>query len=366
MSLKVTPLMTEHQKCKAHFVDFHGWKLPLRFRDASKEHLQVRHASGLFDISYMSKIRIKGASALQTLEKLVTNNIGLIQKNQAQYNLLCNEQGGILDDAIVYCLEFQKDYLLVANGSQREKVYRWIKKHKLPESHIQDESEKWAMLALQGPLAPLLLANTLGIADVQNIKRYHFKKLQFLGENILVAATGYTGEKGFEVLVPFAKATTLWQFILNQGKGDCWPIGLAARDTLRLEMKYPLYGQDLQETTHPYSAGLAWAIKNPKNFIGKKSMLNFKKQTKWVGFQIKQISGLARYGHKVLANGELIGKVTSGAMSPCLQYIIGVAYVDLKWCSIGQKIQIAVHHAQIPAEIVATPFINQYSLKKSV
>ncbi len=358
--------MKEHQKRQARFVDFYGWKLPLRFgsNTARAEHLNVRRAAGLFDISYMSKICIKGQEALQTLEKLLTNNIRIIRKNQSQYNLLCNDKGGIIDDLIVYCLEFQTEYLLIGNGSRQEKVYQWIKKNCSNERQvaIQDESQKWAMMALQGPAASSVLAKILQVNGIQTMKKRTWQFSSFLGDNLIIAATGYTGEKGFELLFPSDKAGYLWQAILEQGKEfDCWPVGLAARDTLRLEMKYPLYGVDLNEDTDPYSANLSWAVKNPAAFIGKEALAQarHKTQRKWVGFQVKNPAGLPRCGMHIRIRDQQVGEVTSGAMSPCLNYIIGTGYVDSEYSHIGQMIQIEVHQSQISAEIVATPFIKK-------
>ena len=364
--LKTTPLIKEHQKLQARFVDFYGWKLPLRFgsNTAREEHLNVRRAAGLFDISYMSKIRVTGQAALQILEKLLTNNIRIIQKNQSQYNLLCNEKGGIIDDLIIYCMEFQTEYLLIGNGSRQDKVYQWIKENCSDNRGvtIQDESQKWAMVALQGPASSSVLQKILQLNNIQTMKKRNWRFNSFLGDKIMTAATGYTGEKGFELLLPSEKASDLWQEILKQGKEfDCLPVGLAARDTLRLEMKYPLYGVDLNEDIDPYSANLSWVVKNPAFFIGKEALIQvrYKISRKWVGFQIKNSSGLPRRGMPIWIQNKQIGEVTGGAMSPCLNCIIGTGYVDSEYSHIGQMIQIEVHQSQISAEIVATPFIKK-------
>ena len=364
--LKTTPLIKEHQKLQARFIDFYGWKLPLKFgsNTAREEHLNVRRAAGLFDISYMSKIRVIGPTALQALEKLLTNNIRIIQKNQSQYNLLCNEKGGIIDDLIVYCMKFQTEYLLIGNGSRQDKVYQWIKDScsNDREVTIQDESQKWAMMALQGPASFSILQKILQLNNVRTMKKRTWQFSSFLGDNVMMAATGYTGEKGFELLLPSEKASNLWQAILKQGKEfNCLPVGLAARDTLRLEMKYPLYGVDLNEDIDPYSANLAWVVKNSAGFIGKEALMQvrYKIQRKWIGFQIKNSAGLPRRGMPIWVQNKRIGEVTSGAMSPCLNYIIGTGYVDSEYSHIGQMIQIEVHQSQISAEIVATPFIKK-------
>ena len=368
MPLKTTVLIKEHQKCGARFIPFYGWKLPLRFtsQTAGAEHLNVRRRAGLFDISYMSKFRVKGKATLILLQKLLSNHIGALQKHQAQYNLLCNQKGGIIDDLMVYCLNSPTEYLLIGNSSQQQKVHQWIKKSlqnaRLKELAqkvtVQEESWKWGMLALQGPLSHQVLSTALNTR--QKIKKQHLQYIPFKGSHLIVARTGYTGEKGFELLVPVQKTPALWQEILKHGTVyGCLPAGLAARDTLRLEMKYPLYGQDLWEEIDPYSAGLSHAVKNPENFIGKEALKKQKIRQKWVGFKISTPSGLPRNGFPILAEDKPVGKVTSSVMSPSLNYIIGTGYVNVAHSGAGQKIQIKIHGQCISAEIVPTPFLKK-------
>ncbi len=406
--LKETPLIEEHRLCGAKFIDFHGWKLPLEFSGPTKEHLNVRKHSGLFDISHIGEIRVKGTGALQLLKKCLTNNVADLKRNQTQYNLLCNEKGGIVDDIILYCLKPGEDYLLCVNSSRREEdLYRLNRCRSSHSVAVLDESDQWAQLALQGPSADSLLTAVLNKAkstnitenmetmqvdpafsgvesvssqnnpsdekngecerdtessDRMNIKKNYFQWYSFLNKPILVSATGYTGEKGFEILISPEKSVSLWREILKVGKDHyCQPVGLAARDTLRMEMKYPLYGTDLNESIDPYSAGLSWVVKNPDDFVGSSALSQIKNRIKkkWVGFELSADSGVPRQGHRIRVGGKVVGQVTSGARSPCLAKMIGLGYVSLEYSSPAQRIQVEIHGNLIPAEIVATPFIKK-------
>lgn len=363
--LKETALIGEHRRCAAKLIAFHGWKLPLEFSGSTVEHLNVRKNVGFFDVSHMGEIRISGAKALKILEKCLTNNVAALKKNHTQYNLLCNEQGGIVDDLILYCLEPGEDYLLCVNAACLEKDLEWIRSHTSNGSkEVRDESPHWAQLALQGPKASSLLAVVLGIHEKEEleIKKNHFAWFSFLDQPILVSATGYTGEMGFEILVPPEKAPLLWREILEKGKDfGCLPSGLAARDTLRVEMKYPLYGKDLNENIDPHSAGLSWVIKNPTDFIGSMALSQAKEQIrkKWVGFQLSEMAGVPRLGSRILVKGIPVGEVTSGARSPSLDQIIGLGYVAAEYASPSQLIQVEIHQNPVSAEIVATPFIKK-------
>ena len=360
--LKETPLIEEHRRQGAKLIPFHGWKLPLEYSGGSKEHLNVRKNVGLFDVSHMGEIRVTGPGALKLLEKCLTNNVRALKKNKTQYNFLCNDQGGVVDDLILYCLREAEDYLLCVNASRLQVDFNWLKKQASEEEELflKDESEQWAQLALQGPRSQVLLAEVLGFKDLP--QRNSFQELEFLREPILVSGTGYTGEEGFEILLAPQIASSLWKKILGQGKDQgCLPVGLAARDTLRMEMKYPLYGQDLNETRDPHSAGLSWAIKNPTNFVGSEALarLKNKSQKKWVGFRLKEPMGVPRSGSRILAQDRLVGEVTSGAWSPVLKGIIGLGYVEFKYSAPSTQIQVEIHQNPCPAEIVATPFIKK-------
>ncbi len=442
--LKETVFVSEHRRLGAKFINFHGWKLPLEFSGSTVEHLNVRKNSGLFDVSQMGEIRVRGKGALKFLEKYLTNNVSALKENQTQYNLLCNKQGGIIDDLILYCFKRGEDYLLCVNSACLEKDLAWLKQglawfrkdyaqgqlsdrslsddlplYNLYSSdfpvEVFDESDQWAQLALQGPSAPALLTDMLSASSVmpikakkshsveerdsttlskvkavpkkelattveelgsttlskgdhlilKNLKKNYFHWFSFLDEPMLVSATGYTGEKGFEILISPGKAVDLWRVILRRGKSrGCLPVGLAARDTLRMEMKYPLYGKDLNENIDPHSAGLSWAVRNPTNFIGSSALAKIKNsvQKKWVGFQLLPGSvGVPRKGHRIFAKGVPVGEVTSGAKSPSLCKMIGLGHVLSEYSRPKQKIQVEIHQKQNPAEVVATPFYKKHT-----
>ena len=365
MPLKESPLIEEQLKLKPRFISFHGFKLPLEYSLAKLEHLCVRQKAGLFDVSQMGEIRITGPRALTLLERLLTSNAADLKNNQAQYSLLLNEQGGIIDDLIVYCLDFEKDYLLCVNAGCIDKDFEWIKtQNSFSDVEIKNESTEWAQLALQGPESSSILPSALGLKNFKSLKKFHFIKTQ----GLIISATGYTGEKGFEILVKAKEAKALWRNILKAGKSfGLKPAGLAARDTLRMEMKYPLYGQDLTEDINPYSAGLIFSVKNKKKFIGSPALEAGKKniQNKWVGFKILS-RGIPRKDCLIFQSSNnktsqthKIGWATSGAFSPSLNHIIGLGFVNKDYSSLGQKIFVQIHGELTPAQIVATPFIKK-------
>ncbi len=353
--LKESPLIEEHRRLKARFINFHGWKLPLTFSSPAREHLNVRKHSGLFDVSHLGDIRAQGPGALRLLQKCLTSDFTSLRQNQSRYSLICNEEGGIIDDLILYCLKPKEDYLLCVNASRLKKDLNWLNSHNSFGATLRDESDLRARLALQGPSSEALLSNVF--ADTPPKKNY-FKWFRFESEPVMVSATGYTGEKGFEILTSLSVAVPLWRKILTT-KYFCLPAGLAARDTLRMEMKYPLYGQDLNENTDPYSAGLGFAVKNPEPFIGSSSLLKKQVKKKWVGFQLRIPSGVPRKGHRIFVANKPVGEVTGGAGSPSLNKIIGLGYLPKEYSRPCQRIQVEIHGNLVPAEIVATPFIKR-------
>ncbi len=355
--LKESPLIEEHRQLKARFINFHGWKLPLTFSSPAREHLNVREHSGLFDVSHLGDIRVQGPGALQLLQKCLTSDASSLQKNQSQYSLICNERGGILDDLILYCFKSKEDYLLCVNASCLKKDLNWLNRHNSFGATLRDESDLRARLALQGPSSRAVLSDVFSDMP-ESIKKNHFKWRRFESELVMVSATGYTGEKGFEILSSPSVAVLLWRKILTT-KHSCLPVGLAARDTLRMEMKYPLYGQDINEHTDPYSAGLGFAVKNPEPFIGSSSLLKKQVKKKWVGFQLRIPSGVPRKGHRIFVANKPVGEVTGGAGSPSLNKIIGLGYLPKEYSRPCQRIQVEIHGNLVPAEIVATPFIKR-------
>uniref|UniRef100_UPI00403DDC6D glycine cleavage system aminomethyltransferase GcvT n=1 Tax=Bdellovibrio bacteriovorus TaxID=959 RepID=UPI00403DDC6D len=261
--MKKTPLADTHEKLGARMVDFAGWYMPVQYIGLREEHNNVRTNVGLFDVSHMGEVRVKGPKALETLEWLTTNDVSKLNDGEAQYSLLPNDQGGLVDDIIVYCLSKDSDYLVCVNASNKDKDFAWMTKHN-KGAHITDESDLWGQIAIQGPKA-LELCDRVFDIKVSEMKSFTIKSGTFKGHKIMIATTGYTGEKGCEVFVEAAGTADLWMTLLEKGKDlGCMGIGLGARDTLRTEMKYSLYGHEIDDTTNPYEAGLGWVIKPAK------------------------------------------------------------------------------------------------------
>ena len=358
-TIQKTPLYDEHVKAQAKMVEFAGWQMPVDYFGIRQEHLHVRQKVGLFDVSHMGEIRVKGPRALETLQWLTSNDVSKISAGQAQYTLLTNEKGGVVDDLIIYCLEKEKDYLVCANAANTEKDWKWFQAHNRGAELI-NESSMWGQIAVQGPMAIGLTVQVLG-ASLNHLKAFEFSRVSFQGAECLVARTGYTGEEGFEIFVPRAQAVALWQALLASHP-DARPIGLGARDTLRTEMKYSLYGQEIDDTTNPFEAGLGWVVKaDKKDFIGRGEMMKVKEaglSSKLIGFKMKD-KGIARHGYIVFnSQNQKIGHVTSGTVSPSLNENIGLAYVALEKSDIGSEIFVDIRGRHVKAEVVKTPFVE--------
>lgn len=357
MNLKVTPLFEEHKKQKAKILPFAGWKMPIYFSNAKDEHLQVRESVGLFDVSHMGEIRIQGDQALDVVSYFLTNDISKLQAGQCQYNFLCNDEGGIIDDLIVYCIETSKDYLLCVNANCSDEDFEWIQKRN-PSSttSVVNESDSWGQIAVQGPKARELTALVLN-PSVLEVKKFHFQEFDFEGVKIIISRTGYTGEDGFEILCPASHVVSLWKALLGQSEISVQAIGLAARDTLRLEMKYPLNRQDMHASTSPLEMGMKWALKNPRDFIGKQALQTRTSKDKWVGFELLESGGIPRAGYTVLSlERKPIGKVTSGALSPSLNKYIGTCRVPEEFSLIASQFFVEIHGKPVLAKVVKTPF----------
>lgn len=362
MEIKSTPLREEHIALGAKMVDFAGWYMPVEYAGLRAEHLNVRTNVGLFDVSHMGEVRIRGPQSLATVEWLTSNYAGRLENGQAQYSLLTNAEGGLVDDLIVYCVEKGRDYLLCVNASNTDKDFAWMVKNNRG-AEIVNESSQWGQIAVQGPKAMQLLERVFG-ADVKQIPGFEFRAMKFAGAEVLMARTGYTGEDGAEIFVPTAQTAELWRTLLKQGADlGVQPIGLGARDTLRTEMKYPLYGHEIDDKTNPYSAGLGWVVKpDKKDFIGRAAIVSGKEKglpRKLIGFKMRE-RGIPRQGYKLFASeGGEIGYVTSGTPSPSLGDNIGVAYVDKKFATDGSLINVDIRGRMVQAEVVPTPFVNK-------
>lgn len=328
--LRRTPLFSAHVDGGARLVDFGGWEMPVQYTSMMAEHRQVRSAVGLFDVSHMGEVRLRGAQALAAARHLVTNALD-IADGQAQYTAMCNERGGIVDDLIVYRMA-EDDVLICVNAANRQKDFDWIVAHNpFPESvSVTDEGDEWAQIAVQGPKAVATLA-PLTAVDLDTLRYYWHAPGSVAGvSGCIIARTGYTGEDGFEVFVPAAHARTVWDALLEAGADfGCAPIGLAARDTLRLEARMCLYGNDITDDTSPLEAGLGWVTKLSKPaFVGRDALLAQKAAgipRRLVGLVVEK--RIARHGHTILADGEPVGVITSGTRSPTRGDNIALGYV---------------------------------------
>jgi aminomethyltransferase len=361
MSLKKTPLYDSHVNLGARLVDFAGWMMPVQYSGLKEEHLACRNSGGLFDVSHMGEIWVRGPQSLETLQWLTTNDVSKLSPGQAHYSLLPNDQGGLVDDIIVYCLEVNKNYLVCVNASNKDKDYKWMTDHN-KGAEITDESDLWGQVAVQGPKVFELLKDIFN-EDFSNRKAFTFVETLWKSHRALIAFTGYTGERGCEIFVEKEGVVSLWSQLIEKGRPrGILPCGLGARDTLRTEMKYSLYGNEIDETTNPYAAGLGWVIKlSAKDFIGKTVILNQKeKGLPWtlVGFKMKE-RGIPRHGYETFSlQGEKMGLVTSGTHSPSLDEPIGIGYVDPQLSKPGSEFDVDIRGRKVRAVTVETPFVK--------
>ena len=351
---KRTVLWSEHQALRGKMMSFAGWSLPVEYSSLRKEHERVRQNVGLFDVSHMGEIRLKGKGALEALELLTTNEVGKLKKGEAQYSLLLNESGGILDDIILYCVEKNEDYLLCVNAINTKKNYDWILKH-AQTVQVIDESEKWGQIAIQGPKAKQLLSSFFP-DPVQKLKSFSFVLDFFQNAPCFLARTGYTGEEGFEIFVSVEKTISLWRSLLDQGKAlEVLPIGLGARNTLRLEMSYPLYGQEIHENISPHEAGLKAFLSFKKNFIGQKELRKKEPVHQKLMSFIMLERGIPREKYKIFSfeeENEEIGYVTSGAFSPSLKKGIGMAYIKKEKALYGECFYVLIRNLKVKGQML--------------
>ena len=358
--MKETILHGEHLKLKARMVDFAGWHMPVQYEGVIEEHLNVRENVGLFDVSHMGEIFVRGPKALEDLQWLTSNDVARLADGEAQYSLLLNPNGGIVDDIIVYCIEKDKNYLVCVNAANLDKDFAWMKVNS-KGADITDESEQWSQIAIQGPKAIELTARILGI-EIKDIKYFQFRALQKEGGTWYVAHTGYTGEEGFEVFLPNSAAVGFWQELLKKGADlGVKAIGLGARDTLRTEMKYTLYGNEITDLTSALEAGLGWVVKFSKaDFLGKAALEPQKGDLKnrLVAFRMID-KGIPRHGYPLISFDNVqIGEVTSGTMSPSLREPIGIGYVKKEWADLGKEFFVQIRGRVAKAHVVKPPFVS--------
>ncbi|MFC4182971.1 glycine cleavage system aminomethyltransferase GcvT [Saccharococcus thermophilus] len=361
--LKRTPLFPVYERYGAKTIDFGGWELPVQFSSIKEEHEAVRTRAGLFDVSHMGEFVVKGSGSLAFLQKMMTNDIAKLTDGRAQYTLMCYEDGGTVDDLLIYKKADGK-YLLVVNAANIEKDFAWLNNHAFGDVQLENVSAEIAQLALQGPLAEQVLQKLTNI-DLSALKFFAFQDhVDLQGVKALVSRTGYTGEDGFEIYCHAEDAIALWEAILEAGKEEgVIPCGLGARDTLRFEATLPLYGQELSKDITPIEAGLGFAVKTNKemDFIGKDVLKKQKEEgtaRKLVGIEMID-KGIPRHGYKVFANGEEIGFITTGTQSPTLKKNIGLALMKTEFAGLGSEVEVEIRGKRLKAKVIATPFYKR-------
>ena len=357
--MKSTALSHKHIELGAKMVPFAGYNMPVQYEGVNLEHETVRNSVGVFDVSHMGEFILKGPNALNLIQKVSSNDASKLFPGRAQYSCLPNDQGGIVDDLLIYMLK-EEEYLLVVNASNIEKDWNWIAKHNSYGVEMLNVSDDWSLLAVQGPKAKEVLQQLTEV-NLDEVSYYHFTKGLFAGvDNVILSATGYTGSGGFELYIPNAVAENVWNRLFEVGESfGIKPIGLAARDTLRLEMGFCLYGNDINDTTSPLEAGLGLITKFSKEFVNS-DQLKIQKENgitkKLVGFELID-RGIPRNGYDITnADGDKIGHVTSGTMGPSVKKAIGLGYVDLAYAVEGKEIFLAIRNKQIAAKVVKFPF----------
>jgi aminomethyltransferase len=355
-----TPLHDWHAAHGGRMVEFGGWHMPVQYRSITEEHHAVRRAAGLFDIAHMGRLRFTGPDRERFLDHLLTNDVASLKPGQVRYSLICNDAGGVLDDVLV--TRFEGWHLLVVNASNRLQIVDWVTQHRTGFNvSVEDCSAQWSMLALQGPKSVELLAPLVD-EDIAHLRYYFGCETESLGQCGIVTRTGYTGEDGFEVIVPRDHGAKLWETLIERGaSAGLLPCGLGCRDTLRLEAGMPLYGHELSEKIDPLSAGLGFAVKpQAKDFIGKDALLSKPQPPahKRVGLMLES-RRIAREGAQVLAGQVGIGEVTSGTFSPTLEKSIAMAYLAREAASIGARVAVDVRGQSESATIVELPFYRR-------
>ena len=359
--MKRTPLYHSHLELNARMVDFAGWEMPVQYAGTLKEHLAVRTAAGLFDVSHMGQIEIRGSDALEFTQHMTCNDASRLEDGQAQYSALLYPEGTFVDDVVIYRIH-ARYLLLCVNASNREKDAQWLLEHRHGDVEIRDASDEYAQLALQGPRSREILQRLTRL-ELDTLHYYRFTLGRVADADCLVSRTGYTGEDGFELYLSPPEAAKVWDALLDAGKSDgIQPAGLAARNTLRLEVRYPLYGNDIDETTNAWEAGLGWIVDMDQGpFAGRESLFRIRQEgptRKLVGFEITG-RGIARDHDPVLIDGARSSQVSSGSYSPHGKKSIGLAYLPVEKAVPGQEFEIENRRRLLPAVVVKTPFYRR-------
>ncbi|MBE9599035.1 glycine cleavage system aminomethyltransferase GcvT [Pedobacter sp. MC2016-24] len=357
--MKNTALTNKHISLGAKMVPFAGYNMPVQYEGINAEHATVRNGVGVFDVSHMGEFILKGENALDLIQRVTSNDASKLYDGKIQYSCLPNEDGGIVDDLLVYRLD-EQTYMLVVNASNIEKDWNWIQKYNTKGVEMHNISDKTSLLAIQGPKAAEALQSLTDV-DLASMEYYNFVKGKFAGiDNVIISATGYTGAGGFEIYFDNEHADLIWNAVFEAGNPfNIKPIGLAARDTLRLEMGFCLYGNDIDDTTSPIEAGLGWITKFTKAFTNSEALLAQKEAgvtRKLIGFELID-RGIPRHDYEIVdAEGNVIGRVTSGTQSPSLQKAIGMGYIDKASAKEGSEIFILIRNQKIKAKVVKFPF----------
>jgi len=366
MTLRKTPLNSYHKELKGRIVPFAGWEMPVQYTSIIEEHLAVRKSAGIFDVSHMGEISVKGENASNFLDSMTLNSVSDLVDGQVQYNAVPNNDGGLIDDITLYKVQ-SDDFFVVANASNYEKVYEHLRKHAPAEITVTNESDSYHQIALQGPVAESILSSCLKL-NFSNIQYYHFDDIYYNNKLLRISRTGYTGEDGFEIYSDIEMGIRLWNDLLTCGKDKgLIPCGLGSRDSLRLEARYPLYGHELNETLTPVESGIGWIVKEKQiKYPGYDRIIDHKKngvKNKIYGFLLKE-SGVPRDGYDVVDDsGKVIGKVLSGGFSPILKCGMGTTLLPSNFKK-GDPIYIQIRDKKIKSEITAGAFVNGTARKK--
>ncbi len=359
--MKRTPFFALHEKAGAKIVPFAGYEMPVQYAGIIEEHKTVRTAVGVFDVSHMGEFFVSGDGALSFLQSITVNDVAKLTPGKAQYSAMCYEDGGIVDDLLVYMLA-DNSYMVVVNAANMDKDWEWMKKHSPGNVSLENKSDETALLAIQGPKS-LATMQKLTTVDLSTIPYYNFVQGNLSGVEMIISRTGYTGEVGFEIYFNGTHAEKIWNAIFDAGKEfSIAPVGLGARDTLRLEMGFCLYGNDIDQTTNTIEAGLGWITKLSKGDFIAKSVLEKVKadgpKRKLVGMTVED-KAFPRHGYPLLVNGEQVGSITSGTVSPSLGKGIAMGYVRHPHTAAGTKIQIDIRGRSVDATVVALPFLKK-------
>lgn len=358
-TLRRTPLFDAHVALGARMVPFAGWEMPVQYASATDEHHATRSTAGLFDVSHMGEVFFEGPNALESLQRIVTNDLTKCDDLQAQYSCMLRPSGGVIDDIVVYRISAEK-LLVCVNAANRAKDFEWLHAQGTrPGCTVTDRGDEYAQIAIQGPNAATIV-QAITPTDVSKVQTYRFALGPICGVDAIIARTGYTGEDGFELFIPATSAVKVWNALLEVGKPHgLVPAGLGARDSLRLEVAYRLYGNDMDETTTPLEAGLGWIVKLDKGeFIGRDALLKQKEAglpQRLVGFKLTD-KGIARHDYPVVQDGARIGRVTSGTLTPSLKESIGLAYVPPALTKEGSAFEVEIRGKPVHAVVVKTPF----------